>query len=388
MVKLLAKWFIRDYKNVSSAGVRRKYGILCGGFGIFLNFVLFGIKLFAGILSSSIAITADAFNNLSDAGSSAVTMIGFKLAGQRPDEDHPFGHGRFEYISALIVSFIIIIMGFELGKGSVEKIISPEPVEFSVIAVAILCASILIKLYMFLYNRSYGKKLNSEAMRATAFDSLSDTCATTVVLISMLISKFTGLHIDGWCGAIVAVFIIFAGISTVRDTVNSIIGKPADPELVKNIESIVRSYPEVIGIHDLIVHDYGPGRCMVSLHAEVSESEDIRHSHDTIDNIERRLKKETGCSAVIHMDPIAIHDEKTSELRESVADIVATIDPRFSIHDFRIVMGTTHTNLIFDMAVPFDKNVKDTELRKKVEQAVKQLGEEYFAVITIDRSFV
>lgn len=388
MVKLLAKWFIKDHNDISSPDVRRKYGMLCGGFGIFLNFILFGIKLFAGIISSSIAITADAFNNLSDAGSSAVTMIGFKLAGQKPDGDHPFGHGRFEYISALIVSFIIIIMGFELGKSSVEKIINPEPVEFSIIAIAILCISILTKVYMFLYNRGIGKKLHSEAMRATAFDSLSDTVATAVVLICMLISRFTGLKIDGWCGVVVALFIIYAGISTIKDTISSILGKPADPELVQNIENIVRSYPEVVGIHDLIVHDYGPGRCMISLHAEVSENADIRHSHDTIDNIERRLQNETGCNAVIHMDPIAADDEQTIALKAKTSNIIKAIDPRLSIHDFRIVAGTTHTNLIFDLVVPFDKTIKAGELRKAVEKNIKQLGQNYYAVVTIDRSFV
>lgn len=388
MIKLLAKTFIKDHNNLKSLSVRRQYGIMCSILGIVLNLFLFGIKLFAGILSSSIAVIADAFNNLSDSGSSIITMIGFKLAGQKPDKDHPFGHGRFEYISALIVSLIIILMGSELVKSSITKLISPEAIEFSLLTVIILAVSILIKIYIFYYNKKLSKKFNSESMKATAFDSLCDTLATVLTLVSIVISHFTGLYIDAWCGIIVALFILYAGFSSLKDTVSSLLGKPAEPELVKNIEKTVMSYKEVVGIHDLIVHNYGPGRLMISLHAEVSEKADIRDSHDIIDIIERHLEEEIGCHAVIHMDPIAYDDTKTQELKLETEAIVKSIDERMSIHDFRIVIGNTHTNIIFDVVVPYDKSIQNSTLKKQIEKEIKKLNEHYFAVITIDRSYV
>ena len=387
LVKLLSKLFIKNSNDVSDPGVRTAYGILCGVIGIMLNLVLFVIKLLAGSLSGSIAVTADAFNNLSDAGSSIITLFGFKLSGQKPDPQHPFGHGRIEYISGLVVALIIILVGFELGKTSVEKIISPEEVEFNYVALIILVASIGVKLYMAVYNTQIGKKIGSAAMKAVAFDSLSDTIATFVALISMIVSHLTSLEIDGWCGLALAVFILWGGIKAVKDTVSPLLGQPPEKELVDEIEKMVMSYDCVVGMHDLIVHNYGPGRTMISLHAEVSASSDFLEVHDAIDNIERELAERTGCHAVIHMDPIVTDDETTNEVRAKVADIVKSIDKSLSMHDFRMVPGPTHTNLIFDVVVPYGLKISHDEIKSRIAKAVREISEDYFAVINFDRSF-
>ncbi len=279
-------------------------------------------------------------------------------------------------------------MGFELGKSSIEKIISPEAVEFSVTAIIILCISIVVKLYMFFYNSRLGKKLCSEAMGATAFDSLSDTIATSVVLIATVIARLTGINIDGWCGVAVSLFILYAGVRTAKDTIGSLLGKPADPELVKSIEDIVASYPIVLGIHDLIVHDYGPGRLMISLHAEVSELDNINVSHDAIDNIERRLSSELGCHAVIHMDPVAYENDDIRTLKNSITELIKSLDPRYTLHDFRVVKGPTHTNLVFDIVVPYDVKLSDADIKQSICSLVSSLEGNYFAVITVDKSYV
>ena len=386
MVRLLEKLFIKGTEENSE--LRRKYGVLCGGLGIFLNLVLCIAKLFAGAVSGSIAITADAVNNLSDAGSSIVTLAGFRLAGLKPDPEHPFGHGRIEYISGLIVSMIIVLMGFELGKSSVGKIISPQAVEFSVAALVILILSILVKLYMAFYNTRVGRRIDSAAMRATAADSLSDSLATGAALIGMLAAKLFGLKIDGWCGVFVALFILVAGVKAAIETIGPLLGQPPEQEFVDGVERIVMSYDDVLGIHDMVVHDYGPGRVMVSLHAEVDAAGDMLALHDTIDNAERELSDSLGCSAVIHMDPIVTDDEQTAYCRRAVRDIVASIDPTLTMHDFRMVPGQTHTNLIFDVVAPFGYKLSDNELKALIAEKVTALDKSYMTVITVDKSYI
>lgn len=389
MVTILTKLFIKNSDQTSDAKVRQAYGILCGAVGICLNILLFLGKFLAGTISNSISITADAFNNLSDAGSSFVTLVGFKLAGAKPDIGHPFGHGRMEYLSGLVVSGAIIIMAFELVKTSVEKIIHPQEVEYSGLALVILAVSICVKLYMCSYNHRIGKKLDSAAMRATAMDSLSDSIATFVVLIAAIVAKYTGLMIDGYCGVLVGLFIFYAGISAARETINPLLGQPPEPEFVSQIESLVMSHEEVCGIHDLIVHDYGPGRRMISLHAEVPAEGDIIKLHDAVDNIEGELRRKLNCDAVIHMDPIVTTDKGILQLKEQVTAIVRGIDEEITIHDFRAVTGPTHTNLIFDVVVPFRFYLEDEALVKTIrEQVWQQLGRNYFCVIQVDKAYV
>lgn len=388
MISFFAKHFIKDYEKPELPGVRQAYGMLCGSAGIFFNILLFAGKFLAGFLSGSIAITADAFNNLSDAGSSVVTLFGFKLSGQEPDPDHPFGHGRVEYISGLVVSGIILIMAFELFKSSVDKILHPQAPDFSPMIAAILAASILVKIYMYLYNSKIAKKIDSAAMMATALDSLSDTLATSVVLLATFVGNFTGFIIDGWCGVAVALFICFAGINAAKETINPLLGQPPEKEFVARIEDIVLSSPEVLGIHDLIVHNYGPGRTMISLHAEVPAHGDILSLHDTIDNIERLLTQELKCSAVIHMDPVVNDDEETLALKEVMTSFVKQLSPAASLHDFRVVKGPTHTNLIFDVAVPYQFKMSDNEIRRFLSQKAKNLDPNYYTVIDIDKNYV
>lgn len=385
MITLLARLFIKEEKD--EVRTRRAYGILCGAVGICLNVLLFAGKFFAGLLSGSIAITADAFNNLSDAGSSFVTLLGFHLAGQKPDAGHPFGHGRLEYLSGLVVSMLILLMGVELGKSSISKILDPEPVDSSALVVVILCVSVAVKLYMFFYNRRLGKKLGSTAMEATALDSLSDSAATSAVLLATLVGHFTDLMIDGWCGLLVTAFILWSGISAAKETLDPLLGTPPTAELVEQIRSLVLAHKTIIGIHDLIVHDYGPGRMMISLHAEVSSSGDVLELHDEIDNVENELREKLGCEAVIHMDPIVTDDGVTEETRQRVAVLVHCIDDVINIHDFRMVKGPTHTNVIFDAVVPFGFRLSDEEVAKKIRTAVRALDGNYYAVVKVERSY-
>lgn len=388
MVSILAGLFIKDKEDVKNPKVRQKYGMLCGSVGILLNILLFAGKFVAGTISKSISITADAFNNLSDAASSVITLIGFKMSGEEPDTEHPFGHGRIEYLSGLLVAGAILIMAFELMKSSVTKIIHPEPVEFSVTAVIILLVSICVKLYMAHYNRKIGGEIESAAMRATAADSLSDCCATLVVLAATLIGKITGFQIDGWCGVLVGLFIFYAGISAAKDTLNPLLGQPPAKEFVEQIETLVRKYDTVQGIHDLIVHDYGPGRLMISLHAEVPAERDILELHDLIDNIEHELREELKCEAVIHMDPVVTEDEKVARLKEELQKVLAGIDEEISMHDFRVVIGPTHTNLIFDIVVPFGYKMKDEDMTALIQKRTKEeMGENYFTVVEVDKAY-
>lgn len=387
MVTALAKIFIKEKNN--KIKIRQSYGMLCGIVGIFLNIVLFAGKFAAGAISNSIAITADAFNNLSDAGSSFVTLVGFKLAGAKPDPEHPFGHGRIEYVSGLVVAAAILLMAYELIRDSISKILHPEKMEFSLLAAVILTVSIFVKLYMAYYNGSIAKKIDSPAMKATAADSLSDSVATMVVLAATLIGHYTGLHIDGWCGVLVGLLILYAGICAARETLNPLLGQAPDEDFVEQIEQIVMAHDEICGIHDLIVHDYGPGRQMVSLHAEVPADADILEIHDVIDNAENELRVKMGCDATIHMDPIVTSDEHIKELSEVVHFIISEMDAEISMHDFRVVAGPTHTNLIFDVLVPFKFYISDEELMLMIQNKVKaRLGNSYYVVMKIDKSYV
>lgn len=387
MVTILAKIFIKDSEDKIKQ--REAYGMLCGVVGIFFNVLLFIGKFLAGTLSNSIAITADAFNNLSDAGSSIVTLLGFKLAGAKPDTEHPFGHGRIEYVSGLVVAAAILLMGYELVRDSIGKIIHPEETEFTLLVAVILVASILVKLYMAYYNRAIGKKLDSAAMKAVATDSLSDTVATTVVLLASVFTHFTGIKIDGYCGLVVGLLVGYAGFDAARETLNPLLGQPPAHEFVEKIDEIVMSHPEVCGMHDLIVHDYGPGRQMISLHAEVPAEGNIMELHDVIDNIENELRETLGCEATIHMDPVVTSDEHVSETKAAMVSLIKAIDEELSIHDFRMVSGGTHTNLIFDILAPFGFRLTDEELLTEVLQSVHEhFGDNYYVVTKIDHSYI
>ncbi len=388
MITLLARIFIRDRENFASPAVRGAYGKLCGALGIVLNLILFAGKLTAGAVSGAISVMSDAFNNLTDAASSIITLLGFRMSEQKADKDHPFGHGRIEYVSGLIVSMLIMLVGFELAKTSVEKIITPEPVTFGALPAAILFASVLVKAYMAYYNFSVGKRIGSAAIKATATDSLSDCAATSAVLVCLIVSHFSSVNIDAYCGLAVSAFILFSGLKSVKETIDPLLGAPPSAETIDKIEKIVLSHGSVEGIHDLIVHDYGPGRAMISLHAEVSADADLLETHDMIDNIEKELREKLGCDAVIHMDPIVTDDESVLALKEAVTLIVKALDKRLTIHDFRVVSGPTHTNIIFDTVVPYEVKLTDRELRDSIDRAVKKLGEAYFTVINIDRAYV
>ncbi len=387
MISFLAAIFIKDRYNYDDSRVRKKYGTLTGIVGIVLNVLLFAGKFIAGTVSGAISVTADAFNNLSDAGSSVISLAGFQMADKKPDSDHPFGHGRIEYIAGLFVSMLILLMGFELGKSSVSKIIHPSAVDDSVLAIVILAAAIAVKLYMFAYNTIYGRKIKSASMKATATDSISDSIATAVVLICMLITRYTGVNIDGYAGAAVSCFILFAGFKSIKETIDPLLGKKPQPDFVKRIRDIVMSYDEIIGIHDLVVHDYGPGRCMISLHGEVAEDGSLVELHDAIDRCERELHDTLGCEAVIHMDPISVNDKRVISMKNAVSDMIAEYDNRITIHDFRVVDGNTHTNVIFDAVLPSDSDKTAAQVKAAMEDIVSRLPGNCIGVINIDMEY-
>ena len=326
-------------------------------------------------------------NNLSDAGSSFITLIGFQMAGQKPDIHHPFGHGRIEYISGFLVSIAIIFMGFELVKTSIEKIIHPETIHFDPLVTGILIISICVKMYMAFYNTAVGKKMESAAMKATATDSLSDSLATFVVLLSTLVCRFTSINIDGYCGIAVGLFILYAGYSAAKDTISPLLGQPPQKEFIEQIETLVNSYEGVLGIHDLIVHDYGPGRVMVSLHAEVDSTGSIMEIHDMIDNIEKELAKKCHCEAVIHMDPILVNDPLTDNLHSQIETILTTLDASVKLHDFRVVSGPTHTNIIFDVLIPFEFKMSDEEVVSYLQKRIHDIDDRYYGVIQVDKAY-
>lgn len=388
MLSLLSKIFIKNRDDITNPAVRKAYGSLCSALGIALNVLLFAGKYVAGVISGSIAITADAFNNLSDAGSSAISLLGFRLSSKKPDPDHPFGHGRLEYVSGLCVAALILVMGVELLISSAEKIIHPEPVENGLLPAIILIVSIGVKVYMSLYNRAIGKRISSSAMLATATDSLSDSIATAVVLLSMLVSYLFDVNIDGYAGVLVAAFILYAGVGVARDTISPLLGQAPDPELVRQIEDIVMDRDEIIGMHDLVVHDYGPGRLMISLHAEVDGRGDIFELHDAVDLVERKLASELGCEATIHMDPVVCDDERVDAEHQRLLEVISELDDVLSIHDFRMVSGPSHTNLVFDAVVASGISKTADEVRQEICRAVEEKMPGRFAVVTVDTAYV
>lgn len=390
MTDFLIRCFIKNYDQTQNPDIRSRYGVLSGIVGIILNLCLFTAKLVAGIFTSSISIIADAFNNLSDAGSSVVTFLGFKLAQRPADDEHPFGHGRYEYVTGLGISVAILLVGVELLKSSFEKIISAQQqTTFELFSICILAAAILVKLWMFFFNRKLSKKIDSSTIKATAMDSLSDVAATSIVFIGLLITRFIPtLHIDGYLGLLVAAFILYTGIQTARDSLTPLLGKAPDPEFVKQIKELVLTHQDIIGIHDLIIHDYGPGRCIVSLHAEVPSDADILQMHDSIDIIELELRQKFHCTATIHMDPVDIHDPFTENLRQTVTQLVSQVGEELSIHDFRIVHGQTHVNLIFDVAVPHQYKKTDAQIAAEIRKKVQEYNPTYFAVIQVEKLYL
>lgn len=390
MIRLLARIFIKDRDQVQNPKVRGAYGVLCGVVGICFNFLLFAGKLVAGLVSKSVAVIADAFNNLSDAAASIVTIAGFKLSEKKPDEDHPFGHGRMEYIAGLIVSFLILMVGVELLKSSVEAILHPEKTDSSIFTIVTLAVSIAIKCYMFLYNHSVAKKINSAAMDATAKDSLNDCISTSVVLVTVIVSRlFPELNfpLDGVAGIFVALFILYSGYEAAKETMDPLLGVKADPEFVKQIEELVMEHKPICGIHDLIVHDYGPGRLMISLHAEVPGDMDIFELHEVIDDAEVHLAKDLGCMVTIHMDPIDVNNPEIKQIREYLDGVVTKIDERMTLHDLRLVPGQGHTNVIFDVVRPLDCALSEEDLKRALRKSVSGYKKNYFAVINVDNPF-
>lgn len=387
MTKLLVKLFIKDSENFSDKKVRTSYGVLSSITGIVLNLILAGSKYAAGVISGSISITADAINNLSDAGSSIVSFFGVKISAKPADKDHPYGHGRVEYISAFIVSFFVLFMGVELFKDSVGKIINPEPVKFNFLSLSILIFSIICKLWLGIFNKTLGKKINSAPMMAVMKDSFSDCLATGVAAVSIIISAFSDINIDGYLGVIVSVFIFVAGFGILKETLGDILGRAPEEEFVDEITEKIMSYPHICGVHDMIIHDYGPSCRFASVHAEVPSNEDIMELHDIIDSIERDIYKEYAMLTSIHMDPIVINDERINELRRMTEETVTSIDKRVTIHDFRVVEGPSHTNLIFDILLPSDMRCTDREICQKIEETLSKIDERFFCVITVDHAF-
>ena len=385
MTSLLTRLFIRNRDAVQDPAVRRAYGVMTGAVGIVANILLAALKLLAGALSGSISITADAVNNLSDAGSQLISLISFRISAKPADRDHPFGHARIEYVASMIVSFLVLLVGVELLRGSVRKIRAPEPIDFRPVVLIILLVSVAVKLWLFFFNRKIGKKINSTVIRATGTDSLSDAAATSAVLISALISHFTGFDTDAYMGILVAVIILIAGVKILNETKNSILGGAPDPKVVADILALAREYPAVLGVHDLMVHSYGAGNTIASFHAEVDGAQDIFVTHDAIDMLEKEIYSRLGIRATVHMDPIVTDNEKIDAMRAEVLGCVRSVDERLDIHDFRCVDGVTHTNLIFDVTVPFEVKMSDGDVRKAISSAVSRRNPNYFTVITIDR---
>ncbi len=387
MHTFLVKQFIKDSENTSNLKVREAYGTLGSVTGIIVNIILAIAKYFAGIVSGSISVTADAINNLSDAGSSIISLVGVKLSAKPADKDHPYGHGRVEYISALAVSFVVLLMGIELFKSSVDKIVNPVPVKFNIISLIILAVSILAKLWLGFFNKKLGEKIDSAPMIAVMKDSFSDCLATGVALIAIVVSAFSDISIDGYLGVIVAGFIFLAGFNILKETMADLLGKPADKAFTEEIENKILSYDKIVGVHDMIIHDYGPGRKFASAHAEVSSQDDIMEIHDVIDLAERDILNEYGIVISIHTDPIVTDDERINSLKEMTVTIVKEISDEMSIHDFRVVDGPTHTNLIFDLIAPHKFHMTNDEIRKTIEDKLSKIDERYFVVITIEHSF-
>ena len=388
MITLLVKRLIKDYDHTEDSRVRNAIGNLISTVGILNNLVLFAFKFLAGTLANSVSITADAVNNLSDAGSSIISLISFKLSSKPADEKHPFGHARYECIASMVVACLILLLGLELIKTSFEKILSPDAIEFSWLSVIILIFSISVKLWMYLYNKKYGNLIKSSVMEAAAADSISDVMATGAVLISTLLSPVFHFNLDGYMGVVVAFFILMAGTGIIKSALDEQLGQAPDEDLVMKIQKKITSYAGVLGMHDLMIHDYGVQRIFASVHVEVDCKVDVLISHDMIDNIERDFKENMGIEMVIHMDPINISDPLTNELRILVRKLVQEIHENLSMHDFRIVPGETHTNMIFDVVVPFDVPMNNQEILDQLAALVrKEKGDNYYLVVTFDRAY-
>lgn len=385
MITLLSRLFIKNHSDIKNPSVRRAYGMLCGALGIGLNLILSLGKFVAGVLSGSISITADAFNNLLDAASSVITLIGFRMAGQKPDSDHPFGHGRIEYVSGFLVSVLTLLTMIELIKSSFEKILHPQIPAMSPLVLSLLAFSILVKCYMYLYNRKLGKRMDSPSMGAAAVDSLSDALATTVVLTGALISRFAGLSVDGWCGLAVCFFIGYAGYEAARDAVSPLLGQAPDREFVKQVHDLVLSHEGILGVHDLIVHNYGPGNILISLHVEVPADGNLLTLHELIDTIEHQLHDELQCQAVIHMDPVLVGDEETERLRRLTKKCLAEIDSSLTIHDFRIAACPEGTRLFFDVATPYNFPMSDADLTDIIDRKIRERNSALRTVIEVDK---
>ncbi len=388
MFDFIVSKYIKNKDNINDAAIRQLYGKLSGVFGIFCNLVLFVLKLIAGFITGAVSVLADAFNNLSDAASSIVTLVGFHMAGKPADSEHPFGHGRIEYISGMFISFVIIIMGYELLKSSVTKIIHPQAIEFNLLSVFILVFAILLKLWMAYANNKLSKKISSETIKATVIDSLSDCVSTAAVLVGMFLYKWLGWNLDGYLGLVVAILIIIAGIKTIKDTVGPLLGAVPDKEIVDTIYKIVGEENKIIGTHDMIIHDYGPGRRMVSLHAEVAHNIDILEAHDMIDNVEKMIEEKLHYEATIHMDPVIVNDDEIKSAREMVEDIVYKLNPLWKIHDFRMVRGITHTNLLFDLVVSPKEMSKAKEIEKNIKDKINKYNSHFFAVVKVEQGYV
>lgn len=389
MTQLLVKLFVKDYEETEKSGVRTAYGILASVVGIICNIILFGVKLMIGLMINSISVMADAFNNLSDGASSIIGLVGVKLAERPADKEHPFGHGRFEYIAAFVVSFLILQVGLSCFKSSFTKILHPEAVGFNWILVGILCLSVFVKLWLSMFNRKLGKRINSSVMKATATDSLGDVMITATTIASIMIGKLTGFKVDGWMGAVVSVFVLLAGYNIAKETLEPLLGEAVDRKIYETITQKVESYDGIVGSHDLIAHNYGPSHTMATIHAEVPNDVNLEEAHETIDLIERDVLRELGIFLVIHMDPIEINDQKVVEKRNAVAMAVKELEPQAAIHDFRMVNGEEHINLIFDLVVPFSYNEQqEQKLLFLIEEAIKRMDERYQVVITIENSFI
>ena len=384
MTNLLPRLFVRGYDRYEDPDVRTAYGKLAGAVGIVCNLLLFAAKLMIGTLTGSVSITADAVNNLSDASSSVVTLIGFKLSERPADEEHPYGHARYEYLSGLVVAVMILVIGVELVKSSVDKIFHPEAVEFSAAVVIVLALSIALKLWMAHFNRTLGRRIQSEALIATAADSRNDVISTGAVLAAAVFAKLSGWNIDGYVGLLVALFILYSGVSIAKETIDPLLGEAPNGELVQMVNREIRAYDKVLGLHDLMVHDYGPGRRFASVHVEMDSQEDPLVCHDIIDTIERDFLSQYHIQLVVHYDPLVTNDSELTYMRELVTAEIEQIDPRLSIHDFRMVRGPRHTNLIFDLTIPFELEAKKDELKAMIDQRVQFECKKYYTVITFD----
>lgn len=387
MTRLFVRLFVKNSDDLKDPSVRIRIGYLGSITGIVLNVLLFSGKFIAGLICGAISVTADAFNNLSDAGSSIMSLVGFKMAAQPADEEHPFGHGRMEYVSGLVISFLIMLMGFELAKSSVEKMIHPEDMTFSWLTLIILIVSVLVKLWMGLFNHKLGKMINSASMKATAVDSISDCISTSAVIAAMFVFYLFDLNIDSYIGLAVALFIVYSGINTFKESLTPLLGAKPDKQFVAEITSKVESYEGIVGTHDMIVHDYGVGNLIISMHAEVPVEMDFSSAHELIDKIEDDLKNQYKCLVTIHMDPVAVNDEKSTALKAQIADIVRQIDSRMSVHDFRMTDGKDRENLIFDVVVPFGLKMTDAEVREAISERVSQIDKAYQCVINIDKDY-